>query len=185
MRRGASFPVFYDPAGRRRLYLWRLGYSLALTVASLTEVFIFSVLVSPALPQLSLRRISEPPIATDVRSQSPRLGANRAEQKAARAGLKGSLNRPQVKPPVPAAGANQTASRPLALGFYVNWDDSSYESLKRHLDQLDLFVPEWLWLQEGDHPVGSEIDPRAIDLIRSWRPDLPIIPMINNMKNKE
>src|SRR5262249_50188643 len=155
--------VFYDPAGRRRLYLWRLGYSLALTVASLTEVFIFSVLVSPALPRLNLRRVSEPLVTTDVRSQSPRLGANRAEQKAARAGLKGSLNRPQVKPPVPS-GANQLTSRPLALGFYVNWDDSSYESLKRHLDQLDQLVPQWLWLQEGDHPVASNIDTRALDL---------------------
>jgi spore germination protein YaaH len=180
-----EFSCFLDPAGRRRLYLWRLGYSLALAVASLTEVFIFSVLVSPALPRLSLRRISEPPIAKDVRSQSPRLGANRAEQKAARAGLKGSFDRSQVKPPVPAAGANQPTSRPLALGFYVNWDDSSYESLKRHLGQLDQLVPEWLWLQGGDHPVVSNIDPRALDLVRGRRPELPIIPMINNMKNGE
>jgi cellulose synthase/poly-beta-1,6-N-acetylglucosamine synthase-like glycosyltransferase/peptidoglycan/xylan/chitin deacetylase (PgdA/CDA1 family)/spore germination protein YaaH len=185
VRRGASFPVFYDPAGRRRLYLWRLGYSLALTVASLAEVFIFSVLVSPALPQLNLRRISEPSITNDIDSKSPRLNANRAERKTARAGLKGLLNRFQVKPPAHAAGSNKAASRPLALGFYVNWDDSSYESLKRHLDQLDRLVPEWLRLQAGDQPIVSEIDPRALDLIRSRRPDLPIIPMIHNMKDGE
>jgi len=185
VRRGASFPVFYDPTGSRRLYLWRLGWSLAVTVASLAEVFIISVLVSPALPRLNLRQISEPPVKTDIRSQPPRLNANRAEQKAARAraGSKGWLNRFQVKPPVPAAGANQPTSRPLALGFYVNWDDSSYESLRRHLDQLDQLVPEWLRLQAGDHPVVSDIDPRALDLVRGWRPDLPIIPMIHNMKD--
>src|SRR5262249_7458113 len=145
-------------------------------------VFIFSVLVSPALPRLNLRRISEPPTTTENRSQPPRLSANRAEQKAARGGLKESINRSQVKPPVPAAGANKAASRPLALGFYVNWDDSSYESLKRHLDQLDQLVPEWLWLQAGERPVVSEIDPRALELIRSRRPDLSIIPMIHNPK---
>jgi len=156
-----------------------------MTVSSLAEVFIISVLVSPALPRLNLRQISEPSVTTEIRSQPPGLNANRSEQKAARArgGLKGSPNRSQVKPPAPAAGADKAASRPLALGFYVNWDDSSYESLKRHLDQIDQLVPEWLWLQAGDHPVISELDPRALDLVRGWRPDLPIIPMIHNLKD--
>src|SRR5262249_19082069 len=116
---------------------------------SLAEVFIISVLISPALPQLNLRHISKPPARTDFRPRPPRPGVNRAEQKASRArvGSKGSPNRPQIRPPAPAAGADNAGRRPLALGFYVNWDDSSYESLKRHLDQLDQLVPEWLWLQ--------------------------------------
>jgi cellulose synthase/poly-beta-1,6-N-acetylglucosamine synthase-like glycosyltransferase/peptidoglycan/xylan/chitin deacetylase (PgdA/CDA1 family)/spore germination protein YaaH len=156
-----------------------------MTVSSLAEVFIISVLVSPALPQLNLRHISEPPVTTSVRYQSPRPSANRTEQKTARSrtASKGSLNRSQIKPPIPAAGSGPPAPPPMALGFYVNWDDSSYESLKRHLDQLDRLVPEWLWLQSGDRPVASDIDPRALDLIRAWRPDLPIIPMIHNMKD--
>ncbi len=185
MRRGESFPVFYDPAGRRRLYLWRLGYSLALTIASFAEIFIISILVSPALPPLDLRQISS--ITTNIHSQSPRLGANRAEQKIARArgGPKGAPDRFRVKPPAFAAETDQKSSGPLAIGFYVNWDDSSYESLKRHLDRLDQLIPEWLWLQAGDQPVVSDIDPRALDLIRSRRPDLPIIPMIQNMKDEE
>jgi peptidoglycan/xylan/chitin deacetylase (PgdA/CDA1 family)/spore germination protein YaaH len=152
---------------------------------SLAEVFIISVFVSPALPQLNLRHISNPPAMTDVRSQPPRLSANRSEQKAAHAASKGATNRPQVKPPVPAARAGPYAPPPLALGFYVNWDDSSYESLKRHLDQLDQLVPEWLRLQPGDHPVVSNIDKRALDLIRARRPDLPIIPMIHNFNNEK
>src|SRR5215475_8967367 len=165
VRTGASFPIFYDPEGRRRRYLWRLGWSLAMTISSLAEVFIISVLFSPALPRLNLRHISEPPAATENRSQAPRQSANRTEQKAARArsGSKESFIKFH-KPPVPAAGAGLTASRPLSIGFYVNWDDSSYESLKRHLDQMDQLVPEWLWLQSGDHSLHSEIDQRALDL---------------------
>src|SRR5215475_13541861 len=185
VRTGASFPIFYDPAGRRRRYLLRLGWSLAMTISSLAEIFIISVLVSPALPRLNLRHISGPPAATENRSQATRQGANRTEQKAARsrAESKGSLNRSQVKPPVPAGGASLIAPRPLSLGFYVNWDDSSNESLKRHLDQIDRLVPEWLWLQAGDRSLDSEIDQRALDMVRDQRPDLPIIPIIHNLKD--
>ncbi len=151
----------------------------------LAEVFIVSVLVNPALPRLNLRQISSLPDSTDIRTPGPQGPRPTAEQKAARArtGMKRALNSSQSKPP--ATAANQLAARPLAIGFYVNWDDSSYESLKRHLDQLDQLVPEWLWLQAGDQPLVSEIDPRALDMIHNRRPDLPIIPMIHNMKDGE
>jgi len=162
-----------------------LSWPLAAIVTLLPAILIASVLINPALPQLNLRQISSLPGANDIRPQTPRLVTNRGEQNAARAraALRRALNRTQVKPLAPAALANQSSARPLALGFYVNWDDSSYQSLKLHLDQLDQLLPEWLWLQDGDHPVAPDIDPRALDLIYSRRPDLPIIPVIKNLKD--
>ncbi|HKC86373.1 MAG TPA: glycosyl hydrolase family 18 protein, partial [Blastocatellia bacterium] len=76
----------------------------------------------------------------------------------------------------------QASTKPLAIGFYVNWDDSSYQSLKRGLGSLDWVVPEWIRLQTGDNPVVGEIDPRALDLIRQAKPNTPIIPMIHNSR---
>src|SRR5262249_16644190 len=73
-------------------------------------------------------------------------------------------------------------AKPLAIGFYVNWDDSSYQSLKRNLAKLDWVVPEWLRLQEGTDPLVRNIDPRALDLLRRERPQTPIIPLVQNVK---
>jgi cellulose synthase/poly-beta-1,6-N-acetylglucosamine synthase-like glycosyltransferase/peptidoglycan/xylan/chitin deacetylase (PgdA/CDA1 family)/spore germination protein YaaH len=183
MRTGETLPVFYDPAGNRSRFLARLSWLLAVIATLLVAIFVASVLVNPALPKLSLRQISTLPTAYDIRPQTPRLIANRVEQRAARAGaaLKKALNRTPVRTPK-AAALTPPSARPLALGFYVNWDDSSYQSLKRHVDQLDQLVPEWLRLQSGDHPVVSEIDQRALNLVRAQRPNLPIIPMIHNSK---
>src|SRR5262245_50698344 len=185
MKANERLPIFYDPAGRRSRNLRRAGWPLAVIVTSLAAIFIASVLINPALPQLNLRQLSSLPAAADARLKAPPLITNRREQKAARA--QAALNRMMKayhgKMPAPVANLNRSFTRPLASGFYVNWDDSSYQSLKRHLQQLDQLIPEWLRLQAGDQPVDAEIDHRALDLVRAQRPDLPIIPMIHNSKD--
>lgn len=182
-------PVFYDPTQRRQRYLRRIGWGIAVVVTTLAVVFMASVLINPVLPALRLRQVASLPKATDAKLQAPQIIPGRREQKAARAQveLKKEIEKANAKASpaktIPAVAPNVSApSRPLALGFYVNWDDSSYQSLKRHLSQLDQLVPEWLRLQAGEHPVVSELDARAIDLIRRERPDLPILPMIHNSK---
>ncbi|PYS82153.1 MAG: polysaccharide deacetylase [Acidobacteria bacterium] len=81
-------------------------------------------------------------------------------------------------PPVPAG-------RPLAVGFYVNWDDSSYASLKSNINELDWLVPEWIRLQDGDDPLARDIDPKALDLVRRERPAMPILPLVQNYRNEQ
>lgn len=184
MKTGESHPVFYDPAGRRSRNLRRAGWPIAIIVTLFVVVFIASVLVNPVLPQLNLHQFSSLPSAADAKPQAPPLLTTRLEQKAARAqaALARVTKAAQEKAPIPAVTQNPSFTRPLASGFYVNWDDSSYQSLKRHVQQLDQLVPEWLRLQAGDHPVVPEIDQRALDLVHDQRPDLPIIPMIHNSK---
>jgi cellulose synthase/poly-beta-1,6-N-acetylglucosamine synthase-like glycosyltransferase/peptidoglycan/xylan/chitin deacetylase (PgdA/CDA1 family)/spore germination protein YaaH len=86
------------------------------------------------------------------------------------------LNLKSVNISQPPGGVQQ----PLAIGFYVNWDNSSYYSLERNLAELDLVVPQWVRLQDGVEPVVYEMDQKAIDLIRRQKPNLPIIPMVQN-----
>src|SRR5208283_1454024 len=60
------------------------------------------------------------------------------------------------------AKAHKTSPDPtrqqLAIGFFVNWDDSSMNSLKQNLDGLDMVIPEWLHLGD-DNGLLREDDP--------------------------
>ncbi|MGE0129300.1 MAG: glycosyltransferase [Blastocatellales bacterium] len=185
MQTGKSLPVFYDPLGRRSRNLRRAGWPLAAIVTALAAIFVASILINPTLPQLNLRQLSVLPGVVDAKPQAPQLIADRRERKAARA--RAALDRATIahqgKTPTPAVSVSHSPTRPLASGFYVNWDDSSYQSLKRHLPQLDQLIPEWIRLQTGDHPLALEVDPRALNLVRKQRSDLPIIPMIHNSKD--
>jgi peptidoglycan-N-acetylglucosamine deacetylase len=184
MNRSQKLPVFYDPTNRRRRYLRSAGWLLAVTVTTLAAFFIASVLINPVLPKFHLRQIVSLPNAEDARLpiQQAILGGRGQRAKHAQAELKKEIEKVKTKAYLPVIKGNSSPSRPLALGFYVNWDDSSYQSLKRHLGQLDRLVPEWLRLQAGEKPAASEIDARALELIRTRRPDLPIVPMIHNSK---
>ncbi|HEY6118487.1 MAG TPA: polysaccharide deacetylase family protein, partial [Pyrinomonadaceae bacterium] len=190
-------PVFYDPAGRRWRRVRRTWLALAVFVTALTAIFIASVLVNPLLPHLNLRPIAALPHPKDINPKPLNLIANPAEQKAKRAREELQRAIAGTKRVIPSQRANQTApvpppsiplpaaptTRPLAIGFYVNWDESSYASLKRNLDQLDWVIPGWAALQDGDNPLATDVDIPALNLIRGTRPQTRIIPMVQNLSN--
>ncbi|MBO0798975.1 MAG: hypothetical protein J2P31_09130, partial [Blastocatellia bacterium] len=152
--------VFYDPKGRRKKGLRLTWIILGVTATALVTIFVSRVITLPAMPQLNLKAVESSSPDTEVKSQSRKpLSNNAAWQKMA---------------------LQTRASKPLALGFYVNWDNSSYLSLQRNLAELDVLVPQWVRLQESDEPVVSEIDEKALDLVRSQKPNIPIIPLIHN-----
>src|SRR5215475_13342076 len=176
-----SHPVFYDPVGRRRRRVRQVGLVFAAVASALAAIFVASVLINPWLPRLNLRQIASLPNANDTRLKAPSIVTPR-EQKARRAQARRAAVPAKKPAPKVVAPPDQASTKPLAIGFYVNWDDSSYQSLKRGLGRLDWVVPEWIRLQTGDNPVVGEIDPRALDLIRRTKPNTPIIPMIHNSR---
>src|ERR1043166_5656610 len=95
----------------------------------------------------------------------------------------------QAAPPPGAQAGPSTplvpAGRPLAVGCYVNWDDSSYASLKGNVNNLDWLVPEWIRLKDGDDPLVKDIDPKALDFVRRERPTMPILPLVQNYRNEQ
>lgn len=69
------------------------------------------------------------------------------------------------------------------MGFYVNWDESSRSSLREHLNNLDVLVPEWLHLSGSEGDLSVDDEPRttaALDLIAEKKPDLKVLPLVNN-----
>ena len=85
----------------------------------------------------------------------------------------------------PAVSVDNTGE-PLAIGFYVNWDDSSYTSLNAHINDLDWLVPEWIRLSgDPNSPLVLDIDEKAINLIKRSKPEMPILPLLQNYKNEQ
>ena len=108
-------------------------------VTALAAIFIASVLANPLLPRFNLRPLASLPHAADVKPK-PLITANPSEQKAKRAAAALQRELARTKHVLPAKRPSQTApvpppnvplaptstAKPLSIGFYINWDESSY-----------------------------------------------------------
>src|SRR6476620_867108 len=170
--------------------------ALAIVVTSLAAILIASVLVNPALPSFNIRPVPSLPQSADIKPQALAAPANPSQQKAKKA--QAELQRALAATPrvLPAKRRSHTAvvpppalpapvipsSRPLSIGFYINWDESSYESLKRNLDHMDWVIAEWSHLQDNvANPVATDVDAPALNWIRLTRPQVQVIPMVQNL----
>ena len=193
--------VFYDPAGRRWRRLRRAWLALAVTISAVAAIFIASVLANPLLPRLHLHPVAALPHPSDIKPK-PLAAANPTEQKAKRSREELQRALATTKRVIPAQRPSQTApipppqippaaiptSRPLTIGFYINWDESSYASLTRNLNQLDWVIAEWSHLTdagEGGNPLVTDVHVPALNLIRTTRPQVRIIPMVQNLVDEQ
>jgi cellulose synthase/poly-beta-1,6-N-acetylglucosamine synthase-like glycosyltransferase/spore germination protein YaaH/peptidoglycan/xylan/chitin deacetylase (PgdA/CDA1 family) len=75
------------------------------------------------------------------------------------------------------------SSAGIRSAFYVAWDAQSYFSLKRNISKLNLVLPEWFFLDPSADTIRTEIDKRALDLVKAS--GVKIIPMLtNNIKEQ-
>jgi peptidoglycan-N-acetylglucosamine deacetylase len=198
----ADSPVFYDPAGRRWRRVRRTWLALAVIVTTLAGIFIASVLVNPVLPSLNVRQVASLPSSADIKPKPPRIPRNPSEQKArkAQAELQHALaltprvvpsrrrSHVPIVPPPPLPPPIVPTTRPLSIGFYVNWDESSYASLKRNLDHLDWVIAEWSHLQaapDGSTSLVTDVDAPALNWVRLTRPQVQVIPMVQNLVDEK
>jgi len=177
-------PVFHDPHGRRWRRVRRIWLGLSIVATGLAVVFIASVLANPVLPTFNLRQIPSLPHSADLKPKPPSLPANPSEKKAKKAqielqhalattryvvpGRRRSIL--AVVPPPPTVPAPIVpTTRPLSVGFFINWDESSYESLKRNLSHMDWVVAEWSHIQnvpDGSNPLVTDVHIPALNWIR-------------------
>ena len=181
--------VFFDSRGRRRRNTNRVWVASAIVLAALFVVFLVSILANPSLPQIRLKSqaaevVPEKPgettkqIINEAEKEKTQRVKIRAE-KAEKANQFFAVN------PAPTP-AKDNSARPLAIGFYVNWDDSSLSSLKRNLDQLDWVVPEWIRISgDNSNPLVLDISQDALEYIHNNKPDTPILPLVQNYKNEQ
>ena len=178
----------------------RIWLALSIIATALAIVFIVSVFANPVLPRLNLRPIASLPKSTDLKPKPPNLPANPSERKARKAQVelqhalattqyvapgKRRWHIPVVAPPPTVPAPIVPTTRPLSVGFFINWDESSYESLKRNLDHLDWVVAEWSHIQEGPNPLATDVHIPALNWIRLTRPQVRVLPMVQNVLNEQ
>lgn len=188
-------PVFFDPTHKRwpRLRAGMLLVALVLTV--LLGGLVFSILASPVLPSLRLPGASFLPqgahaVPTVPALAPPRL-LSRRERALEKTKLKLTRERRRDLQQLLAQAHKigpLTDEKQLAIGFFVNWDDSSMTSLKQNLSSLNMIIAEWLHLVDETGSL-KEDDPirqsNATHYVRERYPDFPIIPLVNNWNGKE
>ncbi len=195
-------PVFLDTKGRRRHYLSSLSILLATVATVLLTFFIISVLINPFLPQIRLKPVGAWPQRSDINFHPPELPPlTKAETIVKQTGEKARLEkkkrddtslqraaaaellRASNGPPV---DRTTNDGKPLAIGFFVNWDDSSLASLKQNINGLDWVVPEWIRLSgDSNSPLVLDISEDALDFIQRTKPEMPVLPLLQNYKNEQ
>ena len=181
-----SKPVFFDPTGKRAV---RLSWSLRIALTAVLVIgvaFVVLLFANNAPLSTSLEGSAEtlfrPPVAATVSRHSLQKSATRVaaelrgkERDIARLNyLKAETqSRPQeASGPVPG--------RSLSIGFYANWDQTSFSALEKDLPHLDWVIPTWLSVKGDDIGIRNDLDHRGLEAIRDQDPDKPIFPLLQN-----
>jgi peptidoglycan-N-acetylglucosamine deacetylase len=178
-------PIFFDPTGRRASHVSRLALAAGVVSTLFVVACAISLFVGPSMSGLHLGVTRH--ALTGIKAAAPELlkpAAKLAAEVRARQKLlhpsrthAGKGNAARTPPP---PSLDKPVGRPLAIGFYVNWDDSSYASLKRGLPTLDWVIPTWMSLSGPDMALHTAIDAKALDLVRTQKPSTPILPLLQN-----
>jgi len=181
-------PVFFDPTKRRSIILGRLGWLVSVASTIVLVIFIASLLFFPnvsVLPLAPPHKRAPLTDAADIAKRRELLPAARRLGDAARS--RSTLPKWAVKQRMPKATDSQLTaaiersdSRPLTIGFYVTWDDSSYASLEMALPKLDWVVPSWLELTGPDMELKGVVDQKSVDLLRKQKQPPSVLPMLQN-----
>ena len=188
----ANSPIFFDASGRRAARIRILAWIVGIALLAISVGFAASLALAPPVTGLNLPgRSAATPANLVKKAQKPGLLA-RAERLAAAARSKRRLediarlrrNQSALASRALPAILKPQDGRPLAIGFYTNFagkDDPAWPSLKRSLTNLDWVVPVWMLLDGPDLQFKTRLDRRALDLIRTTKPGVAILPAIQNV----
>jgi len=159
--------VFHDPSGRRAKQA-NLGVGLVISAAALVVAGFFATLAfAPRLPNLTLK---DPQVLQALHVETAHRLRRAAEWR---------------RIPRPSSTTSGGRARPLSVGFYVTWDESSRVSLKRHIDQLDVVSPQWVALDGSLGRVAVTSDPQAEAIIAGAHTPPSVLPMVHNAPHEQ
>ncbi|MFL6374764.1 MAG: polysaccharide deacetylase family protein [Pyrinomonadaceae bacterium] len=198
---GNGKSVFQDTKGRRGRYFNSASIVAGTVTTILLALFAISVLVNPFLPQIKLKPSEALPQKTDLQVHLPERPLTKQESVVKRLGqtAKEEKKRREEEKLAKAADLDSLMAvtreqdirskhdgPPLAIGFFVNWDESSNASLRQNYKSLDWLVPEWFRLSgDADKPLILDIDDKAVDFIQAHKPEMPVLPLLQNYKDEQ
>ncbi len=159
--------VFHDPSGRRAR---RAGFVYGLTGAILVLMlagFCATLAIAPQLPNFDFA--SQQKLAAlhpEYHKHSKEPGWLKAFQRGRRAA-----------PPVP----NPTNAKPLIVGFWGAGDDPARASLQEHVNQIDVFAPQWINLVSGQGDVAVASDPFVQTVLQNAKKRPAVIALVTNL----
>lgn len=66
----------------------------------------------------------------------------------------------------------------IRSAFYVDWDPQSFFSLQRNINNLNLVIPEWMFIDPKGDTINTQVDERALAVMK--KSGVPIMPMLSN-----
>jgi cellulose synthase/poly-beta-1,6-N-acetylglucosamine synthase-like glycosyltransferase/spore germination protein YaaH/peptidoglycan/xylan/chitin deacetylase (PgdA/CDA1 family) len=157
--------VFHDPSGKRARRAGLLGGLFLSFLAAIVAGFLATLAISPPLPSIQLQ---DPRVLLALHQETE----------------KRLLGRPTwrriVRPRSP--GANK-ASKPLTIGFYVSDDADSRQSLKEHINSLDVVAPQWIAVKDVQGDIQITDDPEADALIANSPRHPAVMVVVHNAHN--
>ncbi len=176
MSRRVTSQVFFDPHQRR---WWRLKLTALLATVVLLLVFgvlVVTVSTDPTIPPSSL---PSPKIVSRFGPAARQVPPDRSLVQAD--GPESAPRGPAAPPVIPASHSGER------IAFYVDWDRSSFASLRSNLTRLDKLIPEWLHAIKVDGTIAIDdkvAQRRTLTYIREHRPTLPIVPLVDNFNDE-
>ncbi|MBN9319974.1 MAG: glycosyltransferase [Caulobacterales bacterium] len=154
-------PIFHDPSGKRAQRT-NLVSGLLLSFAVLIVAGFFATLAfAPRLPNLALR---DPQTLRGLHVETSHKGRH-AHHRLTRVAA-------------PRGGAQ--TGRPISVGFYVPWDETSRASLHDNIANLDVVSPQWIALKGSAGDVQVTADPQGAALIANAKRPPSVIPLVHN-----
>ncbi len=177
-------PIFFDPKNRRAGHVSRIAWALAVTSSIAGLVFLSSLFIFRSFPEtLQTTQSQRYPLLNDVAKVPHLLPSVRNLARKAQSTKKQFPHAVQPSALAKAKSAKAPGERrekPLTIGFYANWDDSSFSSLRNNIQNLDWVVPSWLYLQGSSMDLKVTLDQKSLDLVRREKPGASILAMIQN-----
>ncbi|HEX3423848.1 MAG TPA: glycosyltransferase [Sphingomicrobium sp.] len=177
----ADRQIFHDPSGRRqKRFRIAVALFILLNVLSISALFA-TIGVLPAEPPLPVAL--EHGVARQIPKSSLLARATkRVDNTIARLlGLKPPSAR-QVGAKKAAVAAS-ALNKPIYVGFYVPWDESSTFSLQRHINELDWLAPVWVTVTGPKHNFNVIPDRNGRAVINGAQHRPLILPVVQNFSN--
>jgi cellulose synthase/poly-beta-1,6-N-acetylglucosamine synthase-like glycosyltransferase/peptidoglycan/xylan/chitin deacetylase (PgdA/CDA1 family)/spore germination protein YaaH len=156
--------IFHDPTGRRSRRVRLTGGLLLSAAAALAAAFFATLAFAPRMPALALK---DPHVLSALHAETAHKLAHHR----------------WTKIPHPKAAATGGPARPLTVGFYVSWDESSRASLADHIDKLDVVSPQWVAIQGSTGAIAVTPDPQARAIMAAAKHPPSILPGVHNAKD--